>query len=280
MYMNRFWSSVWGVALFLMAVGLLQYVVYRIAVLFGLLAAVAPLMWKVVAAVVPLVGALTYIDWRWAWKPEHVGLVRTRSAALWLVPGLFFGALAALLAYALSAFLSGSLLTVPGISSLSVGALLGVAGTMVIAFNTELIFRGVVISRYQADLSHRELLLAATLTPFGWMLVQALFGFGAPPTGIDSLYMAAMSVFLSLLFLRTDSVWLSAGLHAGMVGTAGLLNLRITEAGGLAVWGTAAAILLALDWIRYQGMPRPLQRGRTGRRTVRGRTIRGPWGPH
>jgi membrane protease YdiL (CAAX protease family) len=144
--------------------------------------------------------------------------------------------------------------------------------TLVTAFATEMIFRGAAISRYQADLTRREVLLAATLTPFGWLMVQRLLSVNGPPSGMNSPTEMAMSVFLALLFLRTDSVWLSAGLRAGALVLAVVLPAAAAGPGGPVLWGSAAAILLALEWFRQERMPRRVQSNR--------RTIRGPWGPH
>jgi hypothetical protein len=285
MQLNRFWSSVWSVASFLLAVGLLQYI---IGGLLGLLGVVLPpaallLLQILVVAVVPVVGALTYMDWRWNWKPEHIGMPRSAAAVWQTLLGLVIGAAAGLFGVVVSGLLSGRglvvpVLALPAFTGLSVIDLVRIVFT---AFATEMIFRGAVISRYQADLSPREVLLAATLTPFGWLIIQGVFRYSGLPTGMGTVTEIAMTVCLALLFLRTDSVWLSAGLRAGALVLIALMPDVPTGAGGPVVWGVAAAILLALAWSRQERMPRRVQPNRGSQRPSRGgRTIRGPWGPH
>lgn len=280
MYVNRFWSSVISVVGYLFGIGLLLYVMLSVFTFFGLLTGglVRTLVTLVLAVAVPIVGTRYYIDWKWNWQFEHIGVNRFPSAGVWLIMGLILGFVAALAAYLISALLSGGgiPLAVPQLRPFS---LLDVVMALMLSFIIELVFRGAVISRYQADLPHKELVLAALLTPFAWMMINQFFGLSGPRTGIDSTWTAAMSVFLTLLFLRLDSVWLTAGLRGGMMGATALLTLRVSETGGLAIWGTAALVLLIQEWMKLQGQPQRM-RPRRSPPPKRGRTIRGPWGPH
>lgn len=281
MYVNRFWSSVGSVAAYLLGIGLLQYVLVIVGTLFGILPSglVRTLIIALIAIGAPVIGTLTYVNWRWAWKADHIGAVRSSAGAVWLVIGLMIGMVAAMVVYLLSALLSDGAIpfAVPPFAAFS---LLAFLQTLALAFGIELVFRGAVISRYQADLPHKELLIAALLTPFAWALIAGFFILPGPLTGMGSTWLMAFSVFLTLLFLRTDSVWLSTGLRGGMVGMVVALPLEISETGGLAVWGTAAAILLYQEWRKLQGQPQRVARRRGPQPSGRGRTIRGPWGPH
>lgn len=280
MQVNRFWGSVWSVVAYLFAVALLVYVVQSVATLFGLLPAAwsRPII-EIVGVVVPIAGTITYLDWRWNWRLEHVGLALRFDSAIWSLAGLGLGAVAALLSFLLTRLLPGGE-ALPGlqVAAFPVWTLIQ---QLFLAFIVELAFRGAVISRYQADLTPREVLIAATLTPFGWQILQSFFRLGDVPVGINTVWMAVMSVALALLFLRTDSVWLSTGLRFGMIATlmiTGVGQAQI-QTGGLLLWGTVAAILLVLEWNKLQSLPRRIE-PRGQHRWGRGRTVRGPWGPH
>jgi len=135
--------------------------------------------------------------------------------------------------------------------------------------------------------------VAAVLTPMAWLILQRLLGYPYPWTGLGSaagfsaaystgsgLWPYAMSAVLTLLFLRTDSVWFTAGIRFG----AAAALLVVQQGGGadtgvLVVWGTAAVVLAALAWFDQQQGPRRGAPGR-GARVIRSRTVRGPWGPH
>lgn len=280
MPVSRFWSSVWTVVLVLFALSLLSFILSEVSTLFGLLP--VPLLATVAVIVGTTAGALTYIDWRWGWQPENIGLTRRPEAALWTLVGVGVGAGAGLLSILLTQVFEGRGFTLGLVAGLNLPwlSLLVLAGT---AFMVELVFRGVVVSRFQSDLSHKEMLLAATLFPFGWHLIQQLLrGWGLFGPQITAGWAGAMSVALALLFIRFDSVWLSAGLRFGMLAVLQVLavNQRQIETGGLIVWGGAAAVLLALEWFKHQGLPRRVQPNRGPRVMRTGRTIRGPWGPH
>lgn len=272
MQVNRFWGSVGSVAAYLFGVGLLQHVIAIVITLFGLVpVGPARILVELAAGIVPLVGTLTYIDWRWGWEAEHIGMPFRVSAVTWLFPGLLLGALASLVAYIGS---GGLRLGLPSIPPLTPELLLGAVVLLLGAFSTEVVFRGAVISRYRADLTRTEALGAAVLTPFIWLLLSSFVGIMAPATGLSTTPLAAMSVFLSLLFFRTDSVWLSVGLRGGALLLVMLLGDQITPNGQLLVWGTAAVVMIVWEMLRQQRMPKRVVRSN------RGKTIRGPWGPH
>lgn len=280
MQVNRFWGSVWSVVAYLFAVALLLYIAQSVATLFGLLpAAWARPVLEVVGLVIPIIGTIGYLDWRWSWRPEHVGLARRFDSAVWILAGLGLGAVAGLVTLLLTRLLPGG----EGVPGLQVATfpVWTLVQLLFLAFITELVFRGAVISRYQADLTHREVLIASTLTPFGWQILQSFFRLGDLPVGTSTAWMAAMSVALTLLFLRTDSVWLSTGIRFGTMASLLITGAgnRQVETGGLLLWGAIAVILLAMEWNKLQGQPKRIEpRGQN--RWGRGRTVRGPWGPH
>lgn len=275
MPVNRFWSSIWSVAGYLFGIGMLQYILMQVATLFGLLpsAAQVPVVMVVVLAA-PVIGTMYYIDWRWSWKGEHIGLSRDPAVAAgrWLL-GLGSGAVVALLAHAVSEVLTAGALTVGAPTfALPDDPIILVYGLLSL-FVAELVFRGAAISRLQADLSPREVLIAAPLITLLWYLMNAVFRTGELPTGILTPSDMAVTVFVALLFLRTDSVWLSAGLRMGFTAAGAFLSLKLSDQGEVLVWGAGALILLAMELSKLQRMPK--------RVVHRGRTTRGPWnGPH
>lgn len=283
MPVNRFWRSVGSVAAFLFAMGLLQIILLQVLGLFGVLTGGVGMGFTLLLLIVNLVsvvGTFFYLDWRWGWGPEHVGLPRDKSAVLPGLLGLVIGAAAAVLAHVVGALLAGGQVTPAHFlprpfSILNVGS---VVLLLVDAFVVELIFRGVVNSRYLADLEDQEAVLAGTLTPFAWAILSAAIVGGVPSAGIDGFWQGAMSVALSLLFFRFDSVWLTSGLRTGMVLTPAVLNLEITQRGGFLVWGIAAAVLIALEWKRLKHLPKPMEPRRST--SWQQRSWRGPWGPH
>lgn len=292
--MSRFWSTFWTVAGFLFLIGWLQGIIDIILGLFGVLDIVAPQIseWvhRIGWAVVPIWGALTWIDWKWGWKPENAGLRTTSAAVFWLLPGLLVGALAAGLAHLVEGMLNGGTIGVaPSLPVSTLALVVLVAGQL---FGSELVYRGVLISRIQYDLSGRDLLILAIGMPFVWTLAQQVIGQMInliPFTWITGAGTAALSVFLSLLFLRTDSVWLGAGMRIGLMLAASLVGLKAgdpaavgargTGTGMLIVFGIPALILLLMEINKLGNIRRPGPRG--GRqRVVQSKTVRGPWGPH
>jgi len=282
MPVNRFWASIGSAALFLLAIGLLNYLVLSIVTLFGLMPARLALpIGHIVGIVVPVVGTLVFVNWRWSWSADYIGLSRNQASAVWVLIGTVIGAAAGLMAVFLTRWMGGQGLAV-GIGDVGL-SLVPLLFVLLTSFVVELVYRGVLISRFQADLSPREVLIAATLAPFAWMMIQQFFGFGHPQTQITNLWTGAMSVALALIYIRYGSIWLTTGLRFGTVGSIFMLGTtsRLVEGGGLLVWGTAAAVLLALEWRRIQDPPQRVQpsKGNRGLRTS-GRTVRGPWGPH
>lgn len=277
MPIGRFWGSVWSVVKYLVGLGLLAMVLQYVVTLFGLMPAVAAaLVVGPAVALACVAGTFLYADWQWGWKASNMGLpFNVGALSRGLAGGIAAGAAGALLAQAI-----GGQGPVLNLAVVGPPKLLELGMILLASFVVELIFRGAVVSRYQYDLSHWEVLAAATLTPFGWVIVNSLLRFGAPSAGVNSMWQAAMSVALTLLFLRFDSVWLTTGIRFGMVGTMALLGLGGAglENGALIVWGSVAAALLALEWFKRQGQPKRMQPTRG--RVTRGRMHRGPWGPH
>jgi hypothetical protein len=231
----------------------------------------------VVAAVIPVVGTLFYADWRWGWKPDYLGLSSKPASLGWFAAGLAGGGLAAVAARVVSAFMAGVPLTplVSPVPALSGADWLAILVILLPVFASELVFRAAVISRYQSDLTAREVLIAGTLTPFGWLIIAQFFRFSAPPN-LLSAWDIPLLVFLALLYIRTDSVWLTTGIRVGMIAGMTLLAPGATQ-GALVVAGVAAVIMLLLEWFRKGRMPRRVE----PRRTSRGRVYQGPWnGPH
>lgn len=274
MPVNRFWSSVGTVLGYLIGVGLLTHIMVQIATLFGFLPrSTQVLVGAVASIIVPVVGTMYYIDWRWGWKWEHIGLGRSPgpAAGKWLL-GAAAGAAGAFVAHIASATIAAGAFTftLPTVSLISNPFQLAVG--LLTLFVAELVFRGAATSRLQADLTPRDVLIAAPLIPVAWFLLTFIFGYGYLPFGYQHNYDLAAILFVTLLFLRTDSVWLSAGLRMGFFGAISLTTLSVTDEGGILVWGLGALILVAMEWSRQQRMPK--------RTTQRGRTTRGPWGPH
>ncbi|HEY3364561.1 MAG TPA: hypothetical protein VGK74_05870 [Symbiobacteriaceae bacterium] len=279
---NRLLASLGTVAAYLLGIGLLQYIISSIASLFGLLpAALAPWVGAMVMAVVPIVGTIVYLDWRWAWRLEHIGMEWNGQAAVRLVLGAVLGLLAALAAHSVTWLMSGPAWPLLpqswNLRPFTGSELITVLGG---AFATEMVFRGAVVSRYEADLHDWEIVGAAVLTPFLWDMVQRFMRLGMLDTAVGSLWLGAMSVSLTLLFLRFESAWLTAGLRFGMATGMMLLPLVVSDNSALIIWGAVAVVLAVLEWFRRQGMPRKLPPRRGPQRVVRGKTVRGPWGPH
>ncbi len=296
MPLNRFWSSVVSVAGFLLIIGWLQYLFSIVVGLFGILPRFAPdldfVIQLVAAGVLPIWSALTFIDWKWGWKGDNAGLRVTPAAAFWYLPGLLGGVLAVALVWVLAKGFTAPVISVSGVKWLWLGF-----STLLQVFVTELVYRGIVTSRFQHDLSGWERLAAATLVPPLWMLIQGtgFLAMGWPVTFIGGMGTVALSVFLTLLFLRLDSVWLSAGLHSGLLIGLMLLGLArnmaeqslflvVTpqaEQSLFLLFAPLAGVLLYLEWKRMGPIRRPSGGpGRGPKRVVYGKTVRGPWGPH
>ncbi|MBP2016977.1 hypothetical protein J2Z79_000351 [Symbiobacterium terraclitae] len=281
MPVSRFWSSVWTVVGFLLLLAFLQGLADRVAILFGLLPWVAPgvAQWALAVsrAVVPIWGALTYVDWRWGWKSDNAGLRQTPAARFWLLPGLAGG-----LALAGAGFLIANWGRVPQ-PDLAPVPLLQAALAAVALFGTELIFRGILASRFAQDLSGREALLLTLAGPVVWgvfaPVIGQMFLVDIPHPSIDGLGAVALSLLLSLLFLQTQSAWLVAGVHIGLDLGRRLLGLAFSDAALFLVSAVPAAVLFWLEYERIRRIRRPGPRGGP-RRVVYGKTVRGPWGQH
>lgn len=281
MPVSRFWSSVWTVVGFLLLLAFLQGLADRIVTLFDLLPLVAPsaARWAVSLshAVVPIWGAVTYMDWRWGWKPDNAGLRQTAAARFWLLPGLAGG-----LALAGAGFLIAGWGRMPQ-PDLAPEPLLQAALAAVALFGTELIFRGVLASRFAQDLAGKDVLLLTLAGPVVWgvfaPVLGQMFGLSIPHPGIEGMGALAFSLLLSLLFLQTQSVWLVAGAHIGLDLGRRLLGLAYSDGALFLVSAVPAAVLLWLELERMRNIRRPGPRG-GGKRVVYGKTVRGPWGPH
>ena len=281
MPMSRFWSSVWTVVGFLLLLAFLQSLADRVVTLFDLLPMVAPgaARWALAVshAVVPIWGALTYVDWRWGWKPDNAGMRQTAAARFWLLPGLGGGLVLAGLG-----FLIGGWGRVPQ-PDLAPETLIQAALAAVALFGTELIFRGILSSRFAQDLTDREVLILTLAGPVVWgvfaPVLGQMFGLTIPHPAIDGLGSLALSLLLSLLFLQTQSVWLVAGAHIGLDLGRRLLGLAYSDGALFLVAAVPAAVLLWLELDRMRRIRRPGPRGGR-RRVVYGKTVRGPWGPH
>lgn len=289
MPMSRFWRAFWTVAGFLFLIGWLQQIMDTVLTLFGLVdwvaAPVAGWIRLVAWGVVPIWGAITFFDWRWGWKPDNAGFRTTPAAAFWLVPGLLAGVAAVVIASLLTGGLNASL-PMPFLSPLTLLKALLVA---VAVFASEVVYRGGVISRFQQDLSGWQMLAVSLAMPLVWSFVQSVIGFVyfLPTAGVFGWGTAALSIFLSLLFLRTDSVWLSAGIRIPValfgVEFALLTGSRplMTEEALLVVFGIPAAVLLLLELAKFRNIRRPGGGPKRGsQRVTFGKTVRGPWGPH
>lgn len=281
MPVNRFWSSVWSVVAYLFGIAILQYIVMQLVTLFTLIP-LNTVTNALVYVVTPIAGTLVYVNWRWGWHPENLGLNWRPASFATAFLGIGIGAVAAYLMQLVSSLLKGQLVLGVGMASLEP---LNLILALLAAFTVELTFRGAVISRYLTDpLTRMEVLLASVLTPFAWNLIGGLLGFarfldaGLSP---DQRWLGVLSVFLALLFLRTESLWLSIGIRAGLVLTLGVLDLQVSDQGAVVLWLVAIVVLLILEWMQWQQEPHRVQGPRaTYRKTFRGRVVKGPWGPH
>lgn len=279
---SRLWSSFWTVAGCLFLLTALQFLADQVVTLFGIVDLAVPGATGYIVALgraaVPIWAALTFVDWRWGWKPDNAGLRNTAAARFWALPGLAGGVVLAGVSYLLTS--AGRM---PQLN-LEPAALVTLAISLVAAFGIELLFRGVVTSRFEQDLSGQEMLLLALGMPLIWALAGLLIEdyLGMPPypsPEIQGLGTAALSLLLSLVFLQTHSVWLVAGIRMGLLAGGGLLGLTYTEPTLLVVAGIPAAVLLFIELSGMRRIRRPGPRGGT-RRAGYGKTVRGPWGPH
>lgn len=248
MQMSPYWRAVWEVALFLLAISLLSMLS---AMIFGLLA-FGPLLaiFALLQSLVPLVGALVYLDWRWGWRADTIGLLGGRHLR-WLPAGLGLGVLALLLTHALSALVGAPLLpsVAPTLAS-------GLAALPVLlgALTVELLFRGGATARLQADLPPKEAMLTALALP---LVASALSGFlFSIPTGIGAPWTLFFTAAQTLLYLRMGELWLNIGLSVAVVVLPGALGLSLSGDMALLLWLVVAVVLGLLGWKRIDRMPR------------------------
>jgi membrane protease YdiL (CAAX protease family) len=276
---NRYWGSISRVGAYLFGIGLLELILFNILAIAGLVIPTATIwLMALVSIIVPVIATRAYLDWKWHWKPEHIGFGWRPTSLLWLGVGLMAGVVVVGLSVLAEALLVTHAIALPSLS-LNGTPVITVIFSVLSVFAIEMVWRGVVLARFQADFDPQEALIAACVAPFAWAMISSLLGYGFPDTGINlaAPYTMPMSIALTLLVLRTDSVWLAIGLRAAMMGLLPLINPSPTAT--LIVWAIVAGILLLLAWRNQQQNPKKMQprRGEWGKR---GHTIRGPLGPH
>lgn len=250
MQMSPYWRAVWEVALLLLGVSLLTTLTGTLLsfLAFGPLVVILALL----QALVPAVGALVYLNWRWGWRADTIGLTGARHLR-WLPAGLGLGLLALALTHGLGILLGGPLL--PAISS-EFQVWLAVGPALISVLSVELLFRGGATARLQADLAPKEALWTALALP----LVAAWLGGSLIdiPTGIHGRepWTLFFTASLTLLYLRTGSLWLNLGLSAVVTVLPLAVGLLILPQAALLLWVTVAVILLILQWRRVDRMPR------------------------
>ncbi|HLO03419.1 MAG TPA: CPBP family glutamic-type intramembrane protease [Symbiobacteriaceae bacterium] len=260
--MSPYWRAVWEVALFLLGVSLLTTLT---GMLLGFLA-FGPLVLvvAVLQSLVPIVGTLVYLDWRWGWRVDTIGLIGGRHLR-WLPAGLGLGALALVLTHGLGILLGGPV--VPVLDS-SAPVWLAVGPALISVLSVELLFRGGATARLQADLAPKEALWTALALPLvaSWLSGSLI----SVPSGIHTRepWTLFFTAALTLLYLRTGSLWLNLGLSAVVMVLPLALGLFILPQAALLLWVTVAVILLIMAWRRVDRMPRRVgpQRQRMGRR--------------
>lgn len=262
MQMSPYWRAVWEVALFLLGVSLLSTLT---GMLFSFLAFGSLIfVLAFVQSLVPAVGALVYLDWRWGWRADTIGLTGWRHLR-WLPAGVGLGALALVLTHGLGILFGGSMM--PTLHpELQVWLAVGPALVSVVA--VELLFRAGATARLQADLAPKEALWTALALPLvAYWLSGSLI---SVPSGIHSRepWTLFFTAALTMLYLRTGSLWLNLGLSVVVTVLPLGLGLLILPQAALLLWVTVAAILLLMEWRRVDRMPRRFgpQRQRMGRR--------------
>jgi membrane protease YdiL (CAAX protease family) len=247
--LNPFWRSVWEVFLFLAGISLLGSIV---TILVGWMPLGTNLHLILEGAVVPIAGAMTYLNWRWGWRADTIGL-RAKRVPLWLGAGLGLGVISLAAIYLLGALFGDPL---PKLNRMDERALISGFAWALVAVAVEIIFRGGVIPRFQADLGAKEAFWAALLAPAVWTYLSGGI-FGGIPTGIvpGAFWTPFFSAVLTLLYLRTGSLWLTIGLHVTMGALPVLLGAVLPQT-ALLYWMAAAIILALLEWSRLKRLPR------------------------
>jgi membrane protease YdiL (CAAX protease family) len=243
--LNPFWRSVWEVFLFLVGISLLGSIV---TILIGWIPLGINLHLILEGAVVPIAGAMAYLNWRWGWQADTIGL-RAKPGPLWFGVGVGIGVISLAAIYLLGALFGAPL---PKVNRPDEVALLSGFASALLAVAAEIIFRGGVTPRFQADLGAKEAFWAALVAP----VVSTYLSSGIP-TGIvpGALWTLFFSAVLTLLFLRTGSLWLTIGLHATMGAMPVVLRDVLPQA-ALLYWGAVAILLALLEWSRLKRFPR------------------------
>lgn len=250
MQMSPYWRTVWEVALLLLGVSLLTMLTGTLLSLlaFGPLVLILPLL----QSLVPAVGALVYLNWRWGWQADTIGLTGGRHLR-WLPAGLGLGLLALVLTHGLGLLFGGTVL--PAIDP-QFQVWLAVGPELLSVLSVELLFRGGATARLQADLAPKEALWTALALPLAaaWLGGRLI----SVPTGIfgSEPWTLFFTASLTLLYLRTGSLWLNLGLSAVVSALPLALGLLVLPQAALLLWVVVTVILLLLEWRRVDRMPR------------------------
>lgn len=260
MPISPFWRAVGEVAGLLLAVSLLNVLSGMILGVFAI-GVFAPILGALQGAIA-VAGALTYMSWRWGWQADTIGLTGARNLR-WLPAGLGLGLGALVLTWALSIPFGYGL--IPAVNPTTTG-LVAALPFLVSVLAVEVVYRGGATARLQADLAPKEALWTALVLP---LVAYWLGGFLAVQTGIQAgqPWTLFFTAALTLLYLRTGSLWLNLGLHGVVVLVPVLLGLRLAPQAALLLWAVVVAILLYLEWKRIERMPRRL--GPTRHRAAR-----------
>lgn len=261
MQVSPYWRSVWEVALLLLGVSLLSIVTGTL-LSFLAFGPIVPVV-AVVQALVPIVGALVYLDWRWGWRADTVGLTGGRHLR-WLPAGLGLGALALLLTHGLSIPFGGPLMPV---LSLNAEVWWAVLPAVISVFAVEVLFRGGATARLQAELAPKEALWTALALP---LVAYWLSGsFVSVPTGIHAAepWTLFFTAALTLLYIRTGALWLNLGLSLVVNVLPMALGWSMQPQAALLLWAVVAIGLTIMAWNRLGQMPRRFgsQRSHRGR---------------
>lgn len=246
---SPFWRAVVEVALLLLAVSLLTMISGMVLGAF----AIPLLILGALQGVVAVVGALTYLSWRWGWRADTIGLTGARHLR-WLPAGLGLGLVALALTYGLGIPFGYSKMPT---FTVTTGGLVAVIPVLISVLAVELIFRGGATARLQADLAPKEALWTALAVP---LVATWLSGFFTVQTGIQAgqPWTLFFTAALTLLYIRTGSLWLNLGLHAVVRALPALIGLVLAPQAALLLWVAVVAILLFLQWKRIDRMPRRL----------------------
>lgn len=261
MQMSPYWRTVSEVALLLLGVSLLTTLTGTLLsfLAFGPLALIVALL----QSLVPAVGALVYLNWRWSWRADTIGLTGARHLR-WLPAGLGLGLLALALTHLLGLLFGGPLVPTTELNAL---AWMAAAPALISVLAVELLFRGGATARLQADLAPKEALWTALALPLvaAWLSGSLI----RIPSGISGRepWTLFLTASLTLLYLRTGSLWLNLGLSAVVTVLPLILGLSVQPQAALLLWVTVTVLLLIFAWRRVERAPRRVgpQRHRTNR---------------